>query len=62
MTRYHYKGPVIEFDRCIASDWESETLALSRKKAISNLKYQFKKEFNRVTTSKIELPGKLEIV
>ena len=42
MNKYFYDGPVMEFDICIADHWKGETMANSKKKAISNLTYQFK--------------------
>ena len=62
MSTYMYIGPVMEFDRCIADRWVAYTTAVSKAKALSNLKYQFKKETNRVPGVKISLPGKLEVV
>lgn len=60
--RYSYKGPVCEFDRVIASMWTAETSAPSEKKAISNLAFQFKRDYNKIKTAKITLPGKLTVV
>lgn len=62
MTKYSYKGPVMEFDKCIANRWEGTTFAVSPSKAMSNLAFQFKKETNRVANTKITLPGKLVVV
>lgn len=59
MRQYTYDGPVMEFDRCIASNWHGCTFASSEGKARSNLAFQFKKAFNRVSNAKISLPGKL---
>jgi hypothetical protein len=56
---YLYDGPVLEFDRVIADRWVSKTFAPSEKKARSNLAYQFKKQFNRASSAKITLPGKI---
>lgn len=42
MARYCYEGPVYVFDRCVCDLWYGETWAISKKKAISNLKYQAK--------------------
>jgi hypothetical protein len=39
--------------------WRSETYAVSERKAIANLKYQFKKQYGLATMSKIFLPNKL---
>lgn len=59
MKQYLYKGPVMEFERCIANRWEATTYAASPSKARSNLLYRFKKENNKSINSKISLPGKL---
>lgn len=56
---YQYTGPVMEFDRCIERDWKASTLAVSPKKALSNLVYRYKMEHNRDRSSKIVLAGKL---
>lgn len=62
MKQYRYKGPVMEFERCIANNWEASTYAASPSKARSNLTYRFKKEHNKATNTKISLPGKLIVV
>ena len=59
MAKYLYKGPVMEFDRCIVNSWTGQTEAPSEAKAKSNLSYQFKKYNNRTANTKITLPGKL---
>lgn len=61
MTRYLYDGPVLEFDRIVASRWSGETYAISETKARSNLVFQFKKETGRIPRSKIVLPGKIVV-
>ena len=60
--RYSYKGPVCEFGKVIASMWTAETTAPSEKKAMSNLAYQFKRDYNKIKTAKITLPGKLTVI
>ena len=60
--KYRYDGPVMEFDRCVASHWKGETMALSESKARSNLTYQFKKQNNRVAGVRVTLPGKVEMI
>lgn len=62
MNTYVYEGPVMEFNRCVLSNWSATTAAKSEKKARNNLAYQFKKKNNRLTNTKISLPGKLKIV
>lgn len=41
---YRYIGPVLLFDKIIASEWTGETKAPTARKAKSNLIYQFKKQ------------------
>lgn len=62
MNRYSYNGPVLEFDRCINSRWKGETMAVSERKAKSNLIYQFKKKYNKAPQTKITLPGELILI
>ena len=62
MRRYLYKGPVMEFGKCVSHCWEASTVAPSESKARSNLAYQFKKKTNRVAGTKIVLPGELVAV
>ena len=63
VKRYSYKGPVCEFDRCIAHMWTAETSATSSKKALSNLAYCFKQKNNKIKTAKITLdPSKLTVI
>lgn len=62
MEQYFYKGPVMEFERIIANNWEATTYAPSMRKARSNLTYRFKKENNRTRDARIRLPGKLVVV
>lgn len=54
---YVFTGPVTLFGKVISNKWYGETTASSEKKALSNLKYQFKKESNLVPGSKIDLIG-----
>lgn len=62
MPKYMYEGPVLEFERLLTDKWRGETFASSECKAISNLKYQFNKNNNRLPSSKISLPGELRMV
>lgn len=59
---YSYDGPVLEFDRVVADNWYSTTVAPSEQKARCNLSYQFKKQFGKVPATKITLPGKIRRV
>lgn len=62
MPKYMYEGPVLEFEKLLTDKWRGETFAPSERKAISNLKYQFNKNNNRLPSSKISLPGELRMV
>lgn len=62
MNEYVYNGPVTEFNRCIANNWHSSTLAVSEKKARSNLIFQFKREYGKAPNAQISLPGKIKLV
>ena len=61
MDKYLYNGPVKEFDRVVADHWTASTYAASEKKAKSNLTYQYKKQHNRASASKITLTGPLTL-
>lgn len=62
MNKYSYKGPVLEFEKIVANDWEASTVAVSEKKARCNLAYQFKTETGRVARTRITLPGKIVMI
>lgn len=62
MNRYLYSGPVYMFDTLVSDKWQGETMAVSEKKARSNLAYQYKKKTGRLSGSKITLPGKIILV
>lgn len=62
MELYSYDGPVMEFERIIAERWTGTTYAVSPNKARSNLAFQFKKQYNKVASTKITLPGKIAVV
>ena len=55
MEFYFYDGPVMQFGRTIDPSWYGETYAVSAKKALSNLAYQFKKKLGYGPKSKFEL-------
>lgn len=56
---YIYKGPVLEFGRCIENNWNGQTIADSAAKAKNNLAYQYKRATGRLPRTKIDLPGSL---
>lgn len=59
---YSYDGPVLEFGRCVTDRWTASTCAETEKKARSNLAYRYKKQFNKVPNTKVDLPGELVVV
>ena len=63
MNRYRYDGPVMMFNRCVQDHFKAETMAVSEKKARSNLAYQWKKTNNYIAgAANVVLPGKLEVI
>jgi hypothetical protein len=59
-SRYRYSGRVLDqFGTVLCRYWEAETEAPSRSKALSNLKYRFRKEDGRHI--RLELPDNLEV-
>ncbi len=61
MELYSYDGPVMEFERVIATRWTGTTYASSPGKARSNLTFQFKKQYNKAASAKITLPDKIVV-
>ena len=61
MNVYEYSGPVLMFDKIVATNWTSGTVATSEKKARSNLVYQYKRENGLANNAKISLTGKIKI-
>ncbi len=60
-NKYIYEGPVMEFNTCVSNHWRGETMAPNEKKARSNLTYQFKKQNNKLSNTKIRLTGKIKM-
>lgn len=54
MAKYTYNGPVLIFGKLVTNKWSGETVAVSRKKALSNLSYQFKK-VNNITDNRAKV-------
>jgi predicted lipase len=57
--RYDYSGPVFKFETCIEQNWEASTWAPTKKKALSNLTYRYKRDHDMIPSTKIELIGTL---
>ena len=53
MPKYVYEGPVLEFEHLLTDKWRAETLAPTKRKAISNLQYQFKKNIIDYQTQRL---------
>lgn len=62
MPLYCYDGPVKCFENIVNPHWKGSTYAETEKKAINNLKHQYKRETKRSVSSKITLPGKLVVI
>lgn len=62
LIKFAYKGPVMKFDTCVASDWTDTTYAVSEAKARSNFAYRYKKANNLVASARITMPGKITAV
>ena len=61
MAKYVYDGPVTSWGKCITNRWHGETIAESKKKAISNLGYQFKTKNNMLPSANVGFPGDLRV-
>ena len=62
MTLFRYVGPVTSFGQVVASNWSGSTYAPTASRAKTNLQYRYKKDHNLAASSKVELPGKLDII
>lgn len=60
MGLYFYNGPVEVYGKIVSRNWYGETTAPSKKKARSNLTYQWKKEFGYIPSTKVNLVGTIE--
>ena len=59
---YEYTGPVMIFDECVERHWTGTTIAISKRKAKSNLTFQWKKEHGYPINTKVSLPGHINII
>lgn len=62
MDYYSYTGPVEMFGKVVEPQWKGVTYAATPAKAKSNLAYQWKKAHGRTASSRVELPGKVEVL
>jgi hypothetical protein len=61
MRKYLYKGAVYAWGSLVLINWSAVTCADSRAKALSNLKFQFRKMYNYANYVPICLSGDFEI-
>jgi len=59
MGIYNYEGAVLCFNNVLTSKWRDQTSAVSKKKAMSNMCYHYKKQNGLTSNTKISLPGKI---
>lgn len=59
---YSYNGPVTQFGKLVCNKWSGETMAVSEKKAKSQLIYRFKTQHGLLPNTKVEFPGKIILV
>lgn len=52
---YTYQGAVTSFGKLLTNNFTASTVAVSRKKALNNIKAQYKQKYNLAITAKIEL-------
>ena len=57
---YTFKGTVVKDGRTVEYNWETFTFAPSKKKAMNNLVYRYKRDHDFPKACKVELFGKLE--
>lgn len=56
MNKYYYEGPVKTFNNLVRTPtWSGVTMAVSERKAISNLSFQYKREKELTRDAKVIL-------
>ena len=58
MKTYKYKGPVTMFGQAVCTNFKAETTAVSPSKALSNLAYQYKKQYGLMPSAKVKLEAR----
>ena len=53
--RYIYSGPVMVFDKLVTDSFIGETVAISAKKALSNMSFRFKEQCNLSPNTRVKL-------
>lgn len=59
MKKFKFVGSICVFDTIIAKCWTGETIAISEKKAMSNLLYRAKDQMGYLPSAKLRLDGQL---
>lgn len=59
MKKYTFSGAVLVFGRIATDDWSASTMAPTKRKAISNLKYRFKMQNNYIPETPITFEGEI---
>lgn len=57
MYKYIYDGPVMVFNQLVTDQWVGETLAVTKRKARSNLMYQCKQALGLSGSAAVIMPG-----
>ena len=57
MYKYIYDGPVMVFNQLVTDRWVGETLAVTKRKARSNLMYQCKQALGLSGSAAVIMPG-----
>lgn len=60
--KWKYKGPVLKFNTLVAAEFEMETIAESKQKAIAQMTYRFKKDHNLVPSTRITIKEDLVVM
>lgn len=58
MNTYNYKGPVWIFNQLVTNNFTATTRAVSKQKALSNLRYQFKAQNGYLPSARVTLDAK----
>lgn len=53
--KFYYKGPVLKFNTIVATEYQMETIAESKEKAIAQMTYRFKRDHNLVPNTRITI-------
>lgn len=59
MKKYKFTGAIFLFNSLVLNNWSAETMAVTPKKAMSNLAYQAKKVMGYLPSTQLTLDGNL---